>query len=347
MISLTHKKIFEYIFVKFGLFWKIPLFLYLFHLISYIPIVNDTAYVKENAYIRNSAYFMWNFIAARYSDFSTLSTDNDSLLSSQITFTEMLFQNLFFLELLFEIAFIVLVVVFVFFLDRFTRKEVGISISLKSIFLFIGGCLLSSFIISLVFGILWQFKSIVVVNFYWEQYDVFSEKLQDIIMTNAILCFGIAFQEELFTRAYFILNLKWTKPIISILVSAIIFSLMHFYFDSSFFEKDKSIIILSFINLTFLGIIYGYYFYKIGDLWFLIGMHFAWNFTLSSVYGLNLGGEQSRGIFVTAFQGSPILSGGEFGPEGGIVVTIGLVLLMIIMYFILRKVPAVHRKQIA
>jgi len=51
------------------------------------------------------------------------------------------------------------------------------------------------------------------------------------------------------------------------------------------------------------------------SLWFPIGIHFAWNFTQSGIFGAPLSGYPYRGIFDFALSGPDILTGGEFGPE--------------------------------
>jgi CAAX protease family protein len=55
-------------------------------------------------------------------------------------------------------------------------------------------------------------------------------------------------------------------------------------------------------------------------LWFPIGLHIAWNFTESSVYGMSVSGNTaSVGLVRGSLTGSPLLTGGAFGPEASIV----------------------------
>jgi uncharacterized protein len=53
-------------------------------------------------------------------------------------------------------------------------------------------------------------------------------------------------------------------------------------------------------------------------LWFAIGMHFAWNFTLGGIFGGIVSGQAVRGLLKSTLTGPELLSGGEFGAESSI-----------------------------
>lgn len=55
-------------------------------------------------------------------------------------------------------------------------------------------------------------------------------------------------------------------------------------------------------------------------LWFPIGLHAAWNFTESNVFGMSVSGfGANKGLIVGNLGGPAILTGGRFGPEASIV----------------------------
>jgi membrane protease YdiL (CAAX protease family) len=69
-------------------------------------------------------------------------------------------------------------------------------------------------------------------------------------------------------------------------------------------------------------------------LWFAIGIHAAWNFTQSGIYGLPTSGIPMNGIFVSSVSGPDWLTGGAFGVEASAVAFVlasaaGVVLLVI------------------
>jgi len=58
------------------------------------------------------------------------------------------------------------------------------------------------------------------------------------------------------------------------------------------------------------------YIYK-RNLWFPIAIHFAWNFMQSGIFGaITSGNERTTSLMTTKITGNPLITGGEFGPEG-------------------------------
>ncbi|MFD9698123.1 CPBP family intramembrane glutamic endopeptidase [Lentzea sp. NPDC059081] len=56
------------------------------------------------------------------------------------------------------------------------------------------------------------------------------------------------------------------------------------------------------------------------SLWFPIGLHFAWNFTHTGVFGIAVSGsdEVPNGLLSTTLSGPTLLTGGAFGPEASL-----------------------------
>jgi len=58
-------------------------------------------------------------------------------------------------------------------------------------------------------------------------------------------------------------------------------------------------------------------------LWVPIGLHIGWNFSEGSIFGMTLSGNKMEpGLIGGTLQGSPILTGGAFGPEASLVAVI-------------------------
>jgi uncharacterized protein len=53
--------------------------------------------------------------------------------------------------------------------------------------------------------------------------------------------------------------------------------------------------------------------------WLAIGIHVAWNFTQSGIFGVTTSGVDSTGYLEGHLHGPSLLSGGAFGPEASIV----------------------------
>jgi len=77
------------------------------------------------------------------------------------------------------------------------------------------------------------------------------------------------------------------------------------------------------INVFAASILFGLAYYYTGNLWLPIAIHFAWNFLLGPVLGLSISGQNlaNNWRFFT-LQGPALATGGAFGLEGSLIVTI-------------------------
>lgn len=67
------------------------------------------------------------------------------------------------------------------------------------------------------------------------------------------------------------------------------------------------------------GLMYGIAFFGGRNIWLPIGMHWAWNFVQGAVFGFPVSGTTPNGLIVQQPVGSDLLTGGAYGPEGGLV----------------------------
>lgn len=78
------------------------------------------------------------------------------------------------------------------------------------------------------------------------------------------------------------------------------------------------------------GVLLGAAFLWRRNLWFAMGLHFAWN-ALEALLGIPVSGHSSAGLFTVKVNGAAILTGGDFGLEGSIVPVIVSLLIAIPM----------------
>jgi hypothetical protein len=69
-----------------------------------------------------------------------------------------------------------------------------------------------------------------------------------------------------------------------------------------------------------------YIYIRSGNIWMCIGYHITWNYFQGYVFGFKVSGTNSQGMLTTVFPKNSILNGGAFGPEGGLFVTIVILL---------------------
>lgn len=131
----------------------------------------------------------------------------------------------------------------------------------------------------------------------------------------------MAASEELTARGYQIKNLseglnlrslgpKWAL-VFAILFTSVLFGLGH--------AVNPEATVLSTFGLVLAGIFYGVTYVLTGQLALPIGFHIAWNFFENSVFGFPVSGEQFGVSFISIQQSGPdFWTGGEFGPEAGL-----------------------------
>jgi uncharacterized protein len=137
-----------------------------------------------------------------------------------------------------------------------------------------------------------------------------------------------AWGEEMIFRGYaFQLLVEKIGPFATVLPVGVIFGLAH--------SGNPSASRLAVLNTVLWGILLGYAFLRSRDLWLPIGLHYGWNAVLP-LFGVNLSGLT---IDVTRYfyrwDLAPLWSGGDYGPEGGLLTTIFGVLL----FFALARAP--------
>lgn len=79
---------------------------------------------------------------------------------------------------------------------------------------------------------------------------------------------------------------------------------------------------LSTANTVLMGVLLALAYLKTRGLWLPIGLHFAWNFSMGFIYSLPVSGiVLSRRLFEVETGERVWLSGGNYGPEGGVLTT--------------------------
>lgn len=86
------------------------------------------------------------------------------------------------------------------------------------------------------------------------------------------------------------------------------------------------------VNTVLAGIWLAVAYLKTRALWLPVGVHFSWNFVMGFGYGLPISGYVLPWKLVEAVPGGPVwLTGGDYGPEGGILCTGVLVVVTVWM----------------
>lgn len=144
-----------------------------------------------------------------------------------------------------------------------------------------------------------------------------------------MLLFGAAGEESIFRGYAFQLLVERLGPFATVLPVGLLFGFAH--------AGNPNATKLAVMNTALWGILLGYAFLRSHDLWLPIGLHYGWNAVLP-LFGTGLSGitiEVTR--YTYRWDLAPLWSGGTYGPEGGLLATIFIVLLFVA----LARVPIV------
>ncbi len=132
--------------------------------------------------------------------------------------------------------------------------------------------------------------------------------------------------EEVICRGYFMISLTRNKAFVTaILANSLIFSALHL--------ANPGVSFLGLLNIVLFGIFASCYILKRGSLWGACAIHSIWNFTQGNFYGINVSGTSAGdSIFTSSVtESGKLINGGDFGLEGGLAVTVVLVLSIVVV----------------
>ena len=141
-----------------------------------------------------------------------------------------------------------------------------------------------------------------------------------------IFLFGFMIQgasEEILTRGWMlqVIGSRY-KPWIGVIISTLFFALVHM--------GNSGVNFFAIFNLLIVAILLVLYVMRDGSLWSACGWHSAWNWSLGNVYGLSVSGSSEMVSIINLDTiGTGIISGDDFGPEGSIVTTFVLLIMII------------------
>lgn len=117
------------------------------------------------------------------------------------------------------------------------------------------------------------------------------------------------------------------KPWIGLLVSSLIFAVLH--------GLNPNFSAIASINLTLFGVFAGLYAMREGSMWGISALHSVWNWVQGNFFGFEVSGTKADGgtLINLMETGQDWLTGGAFGPEGGLAVTIVLLIGMAVILF--------------
>jgi membrane protease YdiL (CAAX protease family) len=154
--------------------------------------------------------------------------------------------------------------------------------------------------------------------------------LPALIIASTSMLFNVVTQELILCGFVFQTIRDKSNVIIAILVQSILFCALH----AAALKGE----ILPAVNVFAAGLLFCLAYIMTDNLWFPISIHYAWDVLLGPVLGLTESGKNNLGGGWKMFflNGPPLFTGGKFGLEGGLIVTISLFLIIPGMILISR-----------
>lgn len=139
--------------------------------------------------------------------------------------------------------------------------------------------------------------------------------------------------QEVLARSYIFQTIRsQTSSLWAILLTSILFALYHLGALHGAWLPG--------VNVFLAGVLFAVACDRTNNLWLPIAIHFTWNFLLGPVLGLAVSGQDLANTWhLIALEGPAVFTGGAFGLEGGLVVTLVTILGILAMLIWLPRRP--------
>lgn len=138
--------------------------------------------------------------------------------------------------------------------------------------------------------------------------------------------------EEVLCRGYLLPSISRKYSIwVGVIINSLVFAAMHL--------GNNGISILPFINLFLFGLFASLVFIKTENIWLCSAIHTVWNFVQGNFYGILVSGNVSGTSVLTTTmnESKSLINGGSFGLEGGLGVTISMVLFSAVTFYLIYR----------
>lgn len=207
------------------------------------------------------------------------------------------------------------------FVDKRPFKAVGLSLQKRAIVEIAQGVGIGFALVAGIFVVQYSLGFVEPSLRNWALEDL-ARSLAAILLFFAIAAFG----EELMFRGYVFQTLiEGTNPRTAIIVMSIFFGGVHVA-NPNVGLLSLPNALLAGLNVILAGVWFSFAYLKTKSLWFPAALHISWNFSEGFLFSFPVSGFNygDSSLFSLEQSGPSWVTGGPFGPEGGILVTAAL-----------------------
>jgi membrane protease YdiL (CAAX protease family) len=216
------------------------------------------------------------------------------------------------------------------FLDRRSFSSLGLVWGPYALQDLIVGFILPAFMMGFIFLTFWIAGWLEIEGFAWQ-----AQPISTLLANSALILLTfilVGWSEELFSRGYQLQNISdGLNRYWGVLLSSLIFAALH-YANPSF-----NISLLPFLGLIAAGLFLAYGYLASHQLWLPIGLHIGWNLFEGVVYGFPVSGLDTLRLIQHTVAGPGLITGGHFGPEGGLILLPALAIGSALIYLYTRR----------
>ena len=209
-------------------------------------------------------------------------------------------------------------------LDRRSILSLGLKTDLRALWDLLIGIGIAAAMMAFIYALEWAFGWLSFEGFAWQNQSMDAVVIGTLEMLLVFILVG--WEEELLSRGYHLqnlasgINLTW-----GVILSSLIFALMHL--------GNPNVSVMAVLGLITAGFFLAFGYLRTRQLWLPIGLHIGWNFFEGTVFGFQVSGLDIYRLVEQTVQGPHIFTGGEFGPEAGLILIPGLALGVALIYF--------------
>lgn len=213
------------------------------------------------------------------------------------------------------------------FMDRRSFVSLGLQVGSRTLLDLAAGIGITFVVMGVIFAAEWGLGWLTPGTF-----SAATEPVGTVIGNTAIwlaVFVVVGWNEELMSRGYHLQTIaSGTSLIWGLVLSSAIFGALHL--------GNPNATWLSAGGIFFAGLFLGYAYIRTGQLWLSVGLHVGWNFFEGVIFGFPVSGLDTYRLIRTQVHGPALWTGGEFGPEAGLIVLPALAVGATIIYLYTR-----------